>query len=67
MYKRQIVCTVLSAIHAAWQLARIDGGRLAGAEGLHVMELIRERRIQLPSESVVEGEVGFDLPAILRE
>src|SRR6202042_613226 len=40
---------------------------LTGAIGLDVSGDIRERRIEFPTQAVVEGQVGLNLPAILRE
>ena len=52
---------------AGGELARILRRGLAGAEGLHVAENVGKRRVQFPTQTVVEGHIRLDAPTVLPE
>src|SRR5262249_32287360 len=59
---------ILEVGHAGRRkLTGINGGILAGAEGLDLFADIGQRGVHFPAKAVVQSDVGFDLPAVLRE
>ena len=49
------------------QLAGIDRRVLSRAEGLHMMADVGDRSVEFPAQTVVQGQVRFDLPTVLRK
>src|SRR5258708_35302494 len=44
---------------------RIDCVRLSGPEGLHLSPCIPQRRVEFPSQAIVQSQTGLEFPAIL--